>query len=246
MINFRDQTVLITGASGGIGSRIANRFAEAGCSKMLLTGRNSDRLNKTVEECSNQGCVCSSIVMDFSDPDAPEKLASFAEAVGPVDVLVLAHGAPLFDYEESMRINFLSQVAVANGIAKNMQNGSNIVLISSLNSTMSEKGGGPYCCAKAALTMFAKCAALDLGERNIRVNTVAPGMIDTPFHSSLFETNEAKETAFAEAASKCPLERNPTVDGVANSVLFLASDMASDITGTEIVVDCGLHCTSPI
>ena len=118
------------------------------------------------------------------------------------------------------------------------KNGS-IVFITSFNSFRPDGSYSAYCSSKAALTMFMKCAAIDLGKRGIRVNSVAPGLVDTPFHDKIFESKEQKEEVFQKTKSMNPNGRIPSADGIANAVLFLSSNLAEDITGHEQIVDCG-------
>jgi NAD(P)-dependent dehydrogenase (short-subunit alcohol dehydrogenase family) len=87
--------------------------------------------------------------------------------------------------------------------------------------------------------MLAKCAALDLCGRGIRVNSVAPGLIDTRFQSKFFSSPEEQTKQLTAIGEKLPLGRIPSTQGITNAILFLASDLAADITGTEQVVDCG-------
>jgi NAD(P)-dependent dehydrogenase (short-subunit alcohol dehydrogenase family) len=138
-----------------------------------------------------------------------------------------------------MNVTFMSFVRLTNLLPRFMPENSSIVFVSSLNSTTPSKGGSSYCCAKAALTMLAKCAAVDLGSRRIRVTSVAPGFIDTPFHSQFFPSPEEQTKALTALGSRAPLGRIPSKEGITNSILFLASDLAFDITGTEQIVDCG-------
>jgi NAD(P)-dependent dehydrogenase (short-subunit alcohol dehydrogenase family) len=184
-------------------------------------------------------------------PTDIDRIAGFVEekSNSRLDVFIGNHGfalesAPLPDADLSvfstvMNMNFMSMVRLTNLLPRFMTANSAIVFVSSLNSSVPSKASSSYCCSKAALTMLAKCAALDLGTRKIRVNSVAPGFIDTPFQSKFFPSPEEQTKLLRAEGKKAALGRIPSTQGITNAILFLASDLASDITGTEQVVDCG-------
>lgn len=259
-MNLGEKTVLVTGASSGLGRAISLSFAKECVRKLILTGRNQERLNQITQDCKQSCENTVYFVADMTKDDDIAKLASFVEAEveSHLDIFVSNHGYPgtelsvvpefdpLKNFDLVMKTNFMSHVQLTNLVARFMGQGGAIVYITSINSTLAEGGGSAYCCSKASLAMFMKCAAIDLSKKGIRVNAVAPGMLDTPFQAISFETPEKQIEGLTAIGSKLPLRRIPTVQGIANTVLFLSSDLACDITGYEQVVDCGhlLMCGS--
>ena len=116
-------------------------------------------------------------------------------------------------------------------------NGGSIINLASLNAIQPAEGLGLYCATKAAVDMYTKCAAMELGPHGIRVNSIGPGLVDTPLAALLNQTPAIK-ASFVENA---PLGRTGTPDDVAGVALFLASDDASLITGDLLRVDGGAH-----
>ena len=218
---------------------------------ILITGRNEEKLHR-IEEKLKGNCDIISHLCDMSTVQDIDKLISFFEEKthGRLDVLIGIHGTAgesnnavseldLSDFAKVMDVNFISMVRLTNGIAKIMSRNSSIVFVSSINSHSPVKSNSAYCCSKAALAMFMKCAALDLGRRQIRVNCVAPGLMDTEFGNFHFESTQDRKDKLIQIGKQMPFGRINTVQGVSNAILFLASDESMDITGTEQIVDCG-------
>lgn len=250
-MNFEGKSVFITGASNGLGEQIALSFAKSGLFLLILTGRNEDRLKSVVNECQKYCQNTIYIIGDMSNTDDLEKICSFVEekTKNKLDIFIGNHGINsqqkrenddtmnLFNYV--MDVNFTSNVRLTNRLCRIMPHGSSIVFITSINSKFASLNNSAYCSSKAALSMFVKCAALDLGSRGIRVNSVAPGTMDTSFNNSKYETKEIQKQELQKIAKNLPAKHITTTKGVSNTVLFLASDLANDITGIEQTVDCG-------
>ena len=249
----RGKKVLVSGASGGLGETVAIECAREGAVVVVLTGRNTDKLKRLEQTLSNTKAMA--VQCDMSKAEEIDTLVKFVgeKVEGGLDVVIAAHGiagtsfkevsefgSEEFDnFESVMNVNFMSNVRLTNGLARFMANPSSIVYVTSVNAQMPAKGGAAYCCSKSALTMFMKCAALDLAKRHVRVNCVAPGFIDTPFQNQFFGSPEERTAKLAEIGKAMPLGRIPSKQGISNAILFLASDLANDITGTEQIVDCG-------
>ena len=249
----RGKKVLVTGASGGLGETVALECAREGAELVVVTGRDAKKLQTVEQNLSSAKALA--VQCDMAKPEDIDTLVKFiADKVeGGLDVVIAAHGiagtsfkeisefgAAEFDnFESVMNVNFMSNVRLTNGVARLMAKNSSIVYVTSVNAQMPSKGGAAYCCSKSALTMFMKCAALDLAKRHVRVNSVAPGFIDTPFQDQFFSSPEERTSKLAEIGKSMPLGRIPSKQGISNAILFLASDLANDITGTEQIVDCG-------
>jgi NAD(P)-dependent dehydrogenase (short-subunit alcohol dehydrogenase family) len=250
-MEFAEKAVFVTGASSGLGKTVAVSFAKAGVRALVITGRDSARLAAVEAECRDAGAAVFSVVGDMNSTADIERVANFVEekTAGKLDVFVGNHGfaveSPPFPelnlttFETVMNVNFTSFVRLTNRLVRLIPEKGSIVYVSSISASAPSKASSSYCCSKAALTMLAKCAALDLGERGIRVNSVAPGYIDTPFQNKFFPSEEEQTRQLNALGARAPLARIPSTQGIANVILFLASDLACDVTGTEQVIDCG-------
>lgn len=255
-MNFEGKSAFITGASNGLGKNIALSFAQSGLSLLILTGRNENRLKSVINDCQKFCQNSFYIVGDMSKTDDIEKISAFVEekTKNKLDIFIGNHGiissppinadANLNDdnmnsFNYIMDVNFTSNVRLTNRLCRIMPHGSSIVFITSINSKFATLNNSAYCSSKAALTMFMKCSALDLGSRGIRVNSIAPGTMDTDFTSINYENKEIQNQELQKIANNLPIKHIATTQGVANTVLFLASDLAADITGVEQTVDCG-------
>jgi len=249
-MDFSGKSVFVTGASSGLGKAIAIAVSKLKPKILVITGRSEERLELVKKEIQ---CECVICPADFSKPDEAIRVSEAVEKAvnGSLDVFIADHGyggdlEPVPDvkvegnFARVMQVNFNSIVALTNLLGKFMSENSSIVFITTLNSIFPSPCGTAYCCSKAALSMFMRCAAIDLGlKKQIRVNSVAPGFIDTPFQAPFFPNQEVQTQTLTELGKKGPLKRIATVEGIADIVLFYASDLARDITGQEQVVDCG-------
>lgn len=215
-MKFSGRTVLVVGASSALGEVIAASFAEADASLLLLAGKDEGRLASV--QCSIAKARVCSIGCDCATDDCVQKLTSFIEenAAGKVDIVIGIPEGKSDKMELVMESDFMSMVRVANTVARFLTENGSVIFVTGPEG----QEGTAQACAKAALTMFVKCCALDFGERKVRVNAVSPDMNTSETHAT-------------------PLKRTVSLSGVANTVIFLASDMAMDMTGTETVVDCG-------
>ena len=240
--DFSGQHVLVTGAAQGIGRRIAEGFATAGAS-LLLLDRQEQAVEALASELRNQGREVRAQAVDLADP--PASAAALAGLDG-LDVLV--HNAayfPLTDFatitpqllQRTLAVNlgalfWLTQAALPLFAAR----GGGCVLATSsvTGNRVAYPGLSHYAASKAGVNGFIRNAALELAPRNIRVNGVEPGMIHTPAMANLGDA--ALE---AHIAAGIPLGRLGQPADIANAMLFLASDAATYITGQTLVVDGG-------
>ncbi|KAK8892169.1 hypothetical protein M9Y10_029392 [Tritrichomonas musculus] len=253
-MNFEGKSIFITGASNGLGKTIALSFAKKGSSLLILTGRDENRLQSIVNECKKFCQNTMYVTGDMSNTDDIDKISTFVEekTKNKLNIFIGNHGtispqgtgntsinSSMDNFNHIINVNFTSNVRLTNRLCRIMVNGSSIVFITSINSTFAASNNSAYCSSKAALSMFMKCSALDLGSRGIRVNSVAPGTMFTDFNSTKYESKEMQSQELKKIGDKLPVNHLTTTQGVSNAVLFLASDLAKDITGIEQTVDCG-------
>lgn len=240
--DFSGRRVLVTGAAQGIGRRIAEGFATAGAS-LLLLDRQEQAVEALASELRNQGREARALAVDLADPPA-----SAAALTGLDGLDVLVHNAayfPLTDFaaitpqllQRTLAVNlgalfWLTQAALPLFAAR----GGGCVLATSsvTGNRVAYPGLSHYAASKAGVNGFIRNAALELAPRNIRVNGVEPGMIHTPAMANLGDA--ALE---AHIAAGIPLGRLGQPADIANAMLFLASDAAAYITGQTLVVDGG-------
>lgn len=247
--SFAGRSALITGAASGIGAAAAHALDERGIGRLVLVDRDAERL-----EALELNCTAERHAADVSDASFWEKLEN---EVGALDhALVnagIALGGPLaqqpFDeWRQIMSVN-LDGAFLALGVAlRSMQKadkGGSIVLTSSVTAIKPLPGGGAYAVSKAGIAHLAKLAAIENAERNIRVNAIAPGGVitaiwegDANFKQQIEE--KGAEAAFAEAAATTPLKRFASAEEIAETMVFLLSDEARNITGAVLSSDGGL------
>jgi 3-oxoacyl-[acyl-carrier protein] reductase len=238
------KTVIITGASRGIGKGIAEVFAKQGAN-IAFTYRSSDEKAKALEaELSANGCKAKGYKSDASDFEAAQQLAAdVLEEFGSIDVLVNNAGITKDgllmrmsenDFDSVMDINMKSVFNMTKAVLRPMlkQRKGSIINMSSVVGVKGNAGQANYSASKAAINGFTKSTALELGSRNIRCNSIAPGFIETEMTEALGEEQ------VQEWRNTIPLKRGGTTEDIANATLFLASDMSAYITGQVLHV-CG-------
>ncbi|XP_045530512.1 3-oxoacyl-[acyl-carrier-protein] reductase FabG-like [Pieris brassicae] len=246
-MSFQGKVVLITGASSGIGASTAFEFAKNGAS-VAIVGRNVEKLNKAAENCSKYSKPLV-IQADIGEDDECKKIvASVVKTFGKLDVLVnnagiMRHGTILEGnlleiYDEIMKVNMRGHLNVTSlAVPYLVKTKGNIINISSVAASLTPKieGVTPYCVSKAALNHFTRCAAVELAGEGVRVNTVSPGPVITDILDNAGMTNVKIEN-FADTM---PLKRVSQSVEIADMILFLASDKAVGVTGSEFIVDNG-------
>jgi 3-oxoacyl-[acyl-carrier protein] reductase len=246
-VTFAGQVALVTGASRGIGKAIAIAFARDGADVAILARTEAD-LAQTAEECraARADARVLPIVASATDQQAVEGAVgrtiaelgridcAIANAGRAEDALVVRAHASHVDamLDTNLKSAFYLVTAVARPMMK--QRSGSIVLVSSIVGLTGNAGQAAYAAAKAGLLGLAKSVAKELGSRNVRVNAVAPGLIDTTMTESM------PQAARAQYVTTIPLGRPGTADDVSGVVLFLCSDAARYVTGQTIVVDGGL------
>ena len=238
------KNVIITGASRGIGKGIAEVFASQGAN-IAFTYRSSDKKAKALElELAANGCKAKGYKSDASNFKAAQQLAiDVIKDFGSIDVLVNNAGITKDglimrmseeDFDSVMDVNMKSVFNMTKAVLPTMlkQRKGSIINMSSVVGVKGNAGQANYSASKAAINGFTKSTALELGSRNIRCNSIAPGFIETEMTKAL------GEEVVQEWRDQVPLKRGGTPDDIANTTLFLASDMSAYITGQVINV-CG-------
>ena len=240
--NFSGKTVLVTGAGRGIGAGIAEAFGEAGAKVILHYNASADGAKAHAEKVGG-----TAVQADLATPDGAGRLL---DAAGAVDVLINNAGIyplkPLIemtddDWNETIDVNLSAVFRLARRAAQRWVDRSaegNIINISSIEAHAPGVMHAHYGAAKAAVEMFTKAAAQELGPMGIRVNAVAPGLIAYPELESLWPEGVERWR------NTCPLGRLGQREDVANACVFLASPAASFITGAVLVVDGGVLATT--
>ncbi|XP_072945075.1 3-oxoacyl-[acyl-carrier-protein] reductase FabG-like [Epargyreus clarus] len=255
-MEFSEKVVLITGASAGIGEACALKFAKSGA-LLSLVGRNVENLNKVAEQCE-QFCGNKPLAIKADISVAEDVEMTVKETIshfGKIDVLVNNAGVLLMagimddisSFDSMLATNvrgtyLITQKAIPHLIVAK----GNIVNVSSIVSNVAVPAIMPYCMTKAALDMFTKCLALDLGPKGVRVNAVNPGPVNTALFKRNGINDEVNNQMFENIAAALPLRKVSTSEDVAELVAFLASDKASSITGSRHEIDCGLHLGDPV
>ncbi len=246
MKKLEGKNVLVTGGTTGIGLAAAKRFAAEGA-KVLLTGTNKERLQAARAALEGRG---ETFLSDAGTRADVETLAlELRRRDLGLDVMFLNAGIGKFGsiaeldeaaLDESLRVNFKGPWLAIKLLAPLMRSRGSIVVTTSVNDRLGMVGSCAYAASKAALRSLVRVAAAELAPRGIRVNAVSPGPIETPFHQKLgFAADDAKRFA-AGLVDQIALKRFGSSEEVAASVLFLASDESSYITGAELVVDGGM------
>jgi NAD(P)-dependent dehydrogenase (short-subunit alcohol dehydrogenase family) len=240
-MNFINKNVVITGGTTGIGLATAKAFINAGAN-VWITGRSAGNLQKATDEINSP--KLKTVVSDTSklaDISILEK--AVAGSGEKLDVLFLNAGIAVFtpieqtteaDFDAQFDTNVKGHFFTLQKLIPHLANGAAVVFTSSTVATASNLGTSVYSATKGALNKIAQIAANELAERKIRVNIISPGPVQTP-GLEYAVPQEAK----AYLAAATALQRLGDPDEIAKTVLFLASDDASFITGTEIVADGG-------
>ena len=244
-MNFKDKNVVITGGSTGIGLATAKAFVDAGAN-VLITGKNADNLQKAAAEINNP--KLKTLVSDATDLTGIAEIEQAVAANGKLDVLFLNAGiaqfAPLEQTPEAMydalfNTNVKGLYFTFQKLIPHLKDGASVVVTSSMAGTGSMQNASVYSATKSAVKSIAKVAANELADRKIRVNIVSPGPTDTPNYSKLGFPEEAVGQFKDFYASNTVVKRMGRPDEIAKAVLFLASDDASFITGSDLLIDGG-------
>ena len=243
--------VMVTGGSSGIGRAICQVFADEGAD-IVIADIDEDGGEETIRTLEPKGGRYKFIRTDISSEEEVAVLATKSNSfLGGLDVLVNDAAAFVFgkiedvtkdDWDQVFGVNVIGPANVVKAVLPYLKDasGASIVNIASVSSFIAQPGFVPYNASKGALLQLTRCLAMDLAEFDIRVNCVCPGSIYTPATIRHMEFEGADPDIFlAAAAENSFLKRNGRPEEIAYAALFLASDEASFVTGTPLVVDGG-------
>ncbi len=236
------KTVLVTGASSGIGQETAIQCSKMGA-KVIVTARNEDRLKETLSQLEGEGH--SMFIAELTQQEELEKL------VGSINVLngvVLCAGKGMTSpfpfstrgkYDSIFEVNFFAPIELLRLLVKKkkLEKDSSVVFVSSIGGVDSfQMGNGVYGASKAALNSMMKFCAKELAAKKIRVNTVNPGMVNT----KLIQGGAISEEQHKMDMEKYPLKRYGEPEDIAYGIIYLLSDASSWVTGHSLVIDGGV------
>lgn len=243
--SFANKNVLVTGGNSGIGLGAATHFAKAGAT-VFITGRRQAELDKAV------ATIGGNVVAIQADSSKLADLDRVFEVIGAggrkLDAVFANAGIlerePLGSITEDSfdrlyNVNVKGIVFTVQKALPHLNDGSSIILTSSIANHMGMAGNSIYASTKAAIRSFARGWMIELKDRGIRVNAVSPGAIETPGLAAAAPDADAAREMFKFFSSNIPTGRVGTVDEIAKAVLFLASDESTYVNGSELIVDGG-------
>ncbi len=246
--NLSGKTAIVTGGGRGIGKAITKRLAEAGCS-VVIASRKMENLQATAQEYSSLPGKIHCVECHVGKADQLQRLVAETEkAFGPADILVnnsatnIGQG-PSLDVTDEMfakmfEINVVSALRLIRLIVPKMierKTGGSIINIASIAGLRPQPGGLLYSATKSALIMMTRNWAAEFGKHNVRVNAIAPGLIETDFSEYFWKNDQYVK----QLEAKQPIPRIGVPDEVGGMALYLASSESSFVTGQVFVVDGG-------
>lgn len=235
--------ILVTGASSGIGKEVAITLNKFGAN-LIINGRNVDRLNCVQQQIGMDNCKV--VVGDLTDATT---ITNLVETCDKIDGIVHASGimkllpfkfVTMEGLQEMMDVNFTAPIALTLALLKKRKflKGASIVVITSINgSVVGSKANAMYAGSKGALSGMLKSMAIDLAKSKIRINEIAPGMINT--EGAIEIENVLSKEVIAEDIKKYPLGTYGSPEDVANGCVYLLTEASKWVTGTKLVIDGG-------
>lgn len=249
MFDFKDKIVVVTGASRGIGRRIAERFYEAGACVAICSRKQAD-IDQLIEETCipERGGLYGKATDTSCLKSVEEFLQNVVDKHGRIDILINNAGVQFpkpsvrvteENWDSTLDINLKGYFFAAQFAAEDMlerKAPGNIVNIGSVNGVTVVVGQAVYAATKAGISQMTKSLAREWGKAGIRVNCIAPGSIPTSINAEIYADRDVERAM----EQKIPIGRRGTTDEVADATLFIASEYASYITGQTLYVDGGL------
>jgi len=247
--DLKGKVAIITGARRGMGKAHALAFARAG-TKVVVSDISLEDCQKVVEEIEREGGEAMAVKCDVSKKEeAEEMVKKTIEKFGKIDILVNNAGICQFkpflelteeDWNRTLDINLKGYFLCAQAVAKEMVKQKSGVIINIASVAMGQVGVGfpalvHYCASKGGVVAMTEALALELAPYNIRVNAISPGAIETPMIDPL----KADPKLIEGVLTRIPMHRVGKPEEVSNLVLFLASDVSSYMTGSNVIIDGG-------
>ena len=249
MNRLQGKVAVITGGNSGIGFATAQQFLAEGASQVIITGRNA----KAVQQAADTlGSAATGIVSDAGNMADISQLADQVRGVaGLVDVLFINAGTGKFlpielmtetAFDLNMDVNFKGAYFTIQALLPLVADGGSIILNTSINAHIGMPTASVYAASKAALISLARNLSAELLPRRIRVNAVSPGPVATPFHSTakLGISDEQLQQMGVGILAQIPAGRFGTMDEIARTIVFFASDDSSFVLGAELIADGGM------
>jgi len=248
MLDLNHKTAIVSGGSKGIGKAIATKLAQAGAN-VVICSRKKENLDSAVNEAKSTGLTLIPIECNTSNKESIQSVVDYTiEKFNGVDILVNnaaanpyygpilnsedSHWDKIFDVNVKGYFNFVkacSKTMIANNSGK-------IINVASIAAKTPLEGLGVYNISKAAVVMLTKVLAKELGEHNINVNTLAPGLIKTDFSKALWENEDTHN----KIVKSIPQGKMGSPDDISGMALYLASEASDFVTGSIFTVDGGI------
>ena len=246
MKKLQDKVAVITGANSGIGLATAKLYLKEGA-KVVLSGRRKEALEEIAKDLEGDFIIVTADVA--VEGDNARLIKNAVDAYGKIDILFLnagiapptpTHEISADHYDEVFNINVKGPILAVKEALPYINDGGTILFTNSVVTQKGFDGLGVYSASKGALRAYQRVLTSEVKSRGIRVNSIAPGPIDTPIYGKMGLPKEVVEEMGKGFAQQVPLGRFGSSEEVASTALFLASDDASYINGIEIEVDGGL------
>ena len=248
MLDLNNKTAIVSGGSKGIGKAIATKLAQAGAN-VVICSRKKENLDSAVNEAKSNGLTLIPIECNTSNKESIQSVVDYSiEKFDRVDVLVNNAAAnpyygPILNSEDShwdkiFDVNVKGYFNFAKACSKTMiaNNSGKIINVASIAAKTPLEGLGVYNISKAAVVMLTKVLAKELGEYNINVNTLAPGLIKTDFSKALWENEDTHN----KIVKSIPQGKMGSPDDISGMALYLASEASDFVTGSIFTVDGGI------